>query len=217
MVIPSTANGSPSPSVFGLRAKHGLWDGAHMANWGDAYPIFARVVLVGGETMLFAVGREQQAGQPFLGQMVKLNRAFMRQVFPDNANGTDYAVCFADLPHQQADSSIAATAFVQVSTSPTYRHSPTPALTIEVEAPGVVTPPMEPMAPVAGDEPTPVVTLPVVPGPSPAIIPPITVVNGAIAQKQKRLTTLLWVVVGGGVLLVGLVLTVFIRKQLKNG
>lgn len=127
VIVPTAVAPAPSPSAsasFAMITQAGLWDGQHIANYGADYAIYARVVVVDGRRVLYAVGKELAPGKQFYGMMVKLGQPLLRMVFADSVVA-EYATQFADLPQYEVDTSVPASAFHAASTQGNYRAYPT--------------------------------------------------------------------------------------------
>jgi len=90
------------PIFFAGSSLYGITDGQQIANWGGEFPIFARIE----NGAMYAVGIEkgttvnasgQRVNKPDFDTVYKLNRAFMRNPFPNDAD------LFQDVTHQQVD------------------------------------------------------------------------------------------------------------------
>ena len=95
--------------MFSGESKYGYQDGEHFANWGDGYPLFARVV--NGE--LYAVAREENPnwGPERFFHMFSMSREWLKNTifadYPTDANS------FADKPNVVEDFSVPGNQFIK--------------------------------------------------------------------------------------------------------
>lgn len=131
--------------MFTGESKYGYQDGEHFANWGETYPLFARVV--GGQ--LYAVAREENTnwGPERFFHMFTMSREWLKNaVFADHPTDADL---FTDKPNVLEDSSVPANQFIKSADNKTQvLKRPNSAA---AAAPPVVTPVVVPPATTTGN------------------------------------------------------------------
>lgn len=101
------------PLFFNGSTLYGVADGQQIGNWGTEFPVFARIE----NGQLYGVGIEKNASKADKDTVYKLNRAWLRNVFPNDAD------LFQDVTHLERDTKYGAADYIWANKSESFRQA----------------------------------------------------------------------------------------------